>query len=182
MSQPSIPPQPTTPDTKDWTWVTKRPCPDCGFDPAAVSAEALPGLILDASARFQRAVDQRGAEQRPAPGTWSAIEYGRHVADVCEVMTARLGLILASDGAGAEFEDWDQDAAATDEEYWLSDANATRILIAERAEAAAKAWGEPEDEQWGWTGLRSNGSRFTALSLGHYFVHDLTHHLHDVGA
>ena len=23
---------PITPDTKDWTWVMERPCPDCGFD------------------------------------------------------------------------------------------------------------------------------------------------------
>ena len=91
-------------------------------------------------------------------------------------------MILDSDGAGAEFADWDQDAAALDAEYWLSDANATRILIAERAEAAAKAWAEPEGDQWAWAGVRSNGSHFTTLSLGRYFVHDLTHHLHDVGA
>ena len=25
---------PITPDTKNWTWVLERPCPDCGFDPA----------------------------------------------------------------------------------------------------------------------------------------------------
>ena len=182
MSEPPIPPHPAEPDTKDWTWVTERPCTECGFDPATVAPEGLPRLILDASARFQAAVEQRGAERRPAPGTWSAIEYGRHVADVCEVMTARLRLILDSDGAGAEFADWDQDAAALDAEYWLSDANATRILIAERAEAAAKGWAEPEGDQWAWAGVRSNGSQFTTLSLGRYFLHGLTHHLHDVGA
>ena len=22
---------PVPPDTKDWTWVLERPCPDCGF-------------------------------------------------------------------------------------------------------------------------------------------------------
>ena len=107
-----IPPQPAEPDTKDWTWVTERPCPECGFDAGSVAPEDLPALILDASARFQRAVERRGAEVRPAPATWSTIEYVRHVADVCEVMTARLGLILAGEGAEAEFADWDQDAAA----------------------------------------------------------------------
>lgn len=182
MSEPQIPPQPTTPDTKDWTWVTESPCIECGFDAASLSPEALPELIRDASARFQKAIDRRGAEQRPNPATWSNIEYGRHVADVCEVMTARLGLILDSDGAGAEFADWDQDAAAIQQEYWRSDANATRVLIAERAEAAARAWSQPEGEQWQWAGLRSNGSSFTTLTLGRYFAHDLVHHLHDVGA
>ncbi|MHA6511193.1 DinB family protein [Tessaracoccus sp. Z1128] len=182
MSESPIPPQPPVPDTKDWTWVTERPCPECGFDATTVTPQNLPSLILDASARFQKAVDRRGAEARPEPTTWSVIEYGRHVADVFEVMTARLHLILDSDGAGAEFADWDQDAAAAEEEYWLSDANATRILIAERAQAAAKAWAEPQGAEWEWTGLRSNGSRFTTLSLGRYFAHDLVHHLHDVGA
>lgn len=182
MSESPIPPAPTVPDTKDWTWVTERPCPECGFDPAAVTPESLPDLILAASTRFQQAVERRGAEQRPSPTTWSVIEYGRHVADVCEVMTARLGLILAGGGTGVEFARWDQDAAAAEEEYWRADANATRILIAERAEAAAKAWAEPAGEQWQWSGLRSDGARFTTLSLARYFAHDLIHHLHDVGA
>lgn len=24
------------PDDKDWTWVLERPCPECGFDTAAI--------------------------------------------------------------------------------------------------------------------------------------------------
>ena len=24
-----------TPDTKDWTWVLERPCPECGFEALA---------------------------------------------------------------------------------------------------------------------------------------------------
>ena len=58
----------------------------------------------------------------------------------------------------------------------------TAILVKERAAAAAEAWSEPEGEQWDWPGVRSNGSRFTARTLGTYLVHDLVHHLHDVGA
>ena len=37
-------------------------------------------------------------------------------------------------------------------------------------------------EQWGRSGRRSNGSEFTVLTLGQYFLHDVVHHLHDVGA
>ena len=33
------------PDTKDWTWVLERPCPECGFDPTTVRPEDLPDLI-----------------------------------------------------------------------------------------------------------------------------------------
>ena len=35
-------PIPIDPDTKDWTWVLDRPCPECGFDPARVTADRLP--------------------------------------------------------------------------------------------------------------------------------------------
>ena len=37
VAQVSTPQQPE-PDTKDWTWVLDRPCPDCGFDASSVSA------------------------------------------------------------------------------------------------------------------------------------------------
>ena len=33
------------PDGKDWTWVLEQPCPECGFDPAAIDVTDLPDLI-----------------------------------------------------------------------------------------------------------------------------------------
>ena len=38
------------------------------------------------------------------------------------------------------------------------------------------------DDQWDRTGRRSNGSVFTVRTLAAYFLHDVEHHLHDVGA
>ena len=35
--------QAITPDTKDWTWVLERPCPECGFEAAAHDVSDLPG-------------------------------------------------------------------------------------------------------------------------------------------
>lgn len=175
-------PAPITPDAKDWTWVTERPCPDCGFDPGPVTPATLPPLVVDAAERFARALERRDADVRPAPGTWSPIEYTLHVADVCEVMTARLHAILDSDGAGVEFDDWDQDRAAVDKEYWKSNSHAAQVLVHERAEGAARAWAEVAEDRWEWPGLRSNGSAFTVASLARYFAHDVVHHLHDVGA
>ena len=35
--------------------------------------------------------------------------------------------------------------------------------------------------QWARTGVRSDGAHFTVESLARYLVHDLVHHLHDVG-
>ncbi|PVY29285.1 hypothetical protein C7458_10631 [Williamsia muralis] len=31
------------PDTKNWTWVLERPCPDCGFDPSEIAFRGYPG-------------------------------------------------------------------------------------------------------------------------------------------
>ena len=33
---------PIEPDTKDWTWVLERPCPECGFDASSVSFDDVP--------------------------------------------------------------------------------------------------------------------------------------------
>ena len=35
-----------TPDTKDWTWVLQRPCPECGFDTQGFPVAAVPGMIM----------------------------------------------------------------------------------------------------------------------------------------
>lgn len=179
--EPASAPEPVEGDAKDWTWVLERPCPDCGFDPAGVAVERIPDAVTDAARRFALALEQADAGVRTRPGVWSTVEYGQHVADMLEVMTNRLGLILESGGRGAEFQDWDQDAAAVEKEYFKANTHVTAILIKERAAAAAEAWAEPEAEQWEWPGLRSNGAQFTARTLGAYMVHDLTHHLHDVG-
>ena len=33
---------PVPPDTKDWTWVLERPCPECGFDAVDLDRADLP--------------------------------------------------------------------------------------------------------------------------------------------
>ena len=54
--------------------------------------------------------------------------------------------------------------------------------LADAARGNAEVWTRVAEEDWSRPGLRSNGSRFTIDSLGRYFLHDLRHHLHDVGA
>ncbi|WP_232548722.1 DinB family protein [Propioniciclava soli] len=182
MTEQTTPPEPTTPDAKDWTWVLDRPCPECGFDAGALAPEQIPAVIADVTERFTVTVERPDAALRPAPRTWSTIEYAQHVADLMEVMGDRLRLILDSVGAGARFDDFDADAAAAEKEYWQANGHVTAILVKERGAAAQKAWSEPVGDQWNWQGVRSNGSVFTAATLGQYFAHDLVHHTHDVGA
>lgn len=71
------------PDTKDWTWVLRRPCPDCGLDVQSFPREEVTGMVRANASAWHRVLTQTGdARQRRSPGTWSALEYGCHVRDV----------------------------------------------------------------------------------------------------
>ena len=54
-----------TPDTKDWTWVLERPCPECGFDASAFERELVGSMILANAASWQRVL--RGPAVAPRP-------------------------------------------------------------------------------------------------------------------
>jgi len=78
------------------------------------------------------------------------------------------------------FENWDQDAAAIADGYGEQDPAVVSVELAVAAESAAAAFDAVGEDDWQRTGRRSNGSVFTVETLGRYFLHDLTHHLHDV--
>ena len=75
-------PEPITPDTKDWTWVLERPCPECGFDPAGVAGDDLGPAIRDNAAGWPPVLGSAGAAERPRGDVWSPTEYACHVRDV----------------------------------------------------------------------------------------------------
>lgn len=166
-------------DTKDWTWVLERPCPECGLESAAVSGSEIPGVLADSARRWAEVLTRPDVGTRPAPEVWSPLEYACHVRDVCTVMTGRARLMIAEDSP--TFADWDQDAAAEADRYGEQDpVDVARELIA-AADVAAAVFGAVTGSDWDRPGLRSNGSTFTVRTLGQYFVHDVVHHLHDAG-
>ena len=182
MSEPLTDPGPSMPDDADWTWVLTRPCPDCGFDAAAVEPADVPALLRDAGQRYAAALGREDVRARPAEGVWSPLEYTCHVRDVCDVMRGRLEQILAGGGEVVRFADWDQDETAVEQQYWRSDPDVVAREVTAAFEAAAKAYAYPAGTQWEWPALRSNGSEFTAHTLALYFTHDIRHHLWDVTA
>ena len=171
-------PQAPEPDDKDWTWTLQRPCPACGFDTAAIEPVAIPALVRDAASRWPDVLARPDAATRPAPTTWSPLEYACHVRDVHQIFRERLELMLAENDPA--FANWDQDASALAERYWEQDPAVVATEVTETGEALADAYSRVGDDQWDRTGVRSNGSTFTVESLGRYVLHDLHHHVWDV--
>jgi DinB superfamily len=174
-ASPDAPP----PDDKDWTWVLERPCPECGFDAAAIRHEQLPALIRHSAAQFETALSDPLASQRRAELVWSPLEYACHVRDACRIFDTRLRLML--DEHDPSFPNWDQDATALEQRYWAQDPATVAAELAQAAAGVADDFAAVCDDQWGRSGRRSNGSMFTVDTLGRYFVHDLIHHTRDIG-
>jgi hypothetical protein len=168
------------PDDKDWTWVLERPCPDCGFVAGEIGSDQVAGLVLALAAPWPELLTRPDVRERPSPRTWSVLEYGCHVRDVCRVFEGRVALMLGEDSP--TFDNWDQDAAATAARYDLQDPATVAADLGQAADRLARAFLGVPAADWGREGVRSNGSRFTVLTLGRYVLHDLRHHLHDVDA
>jgi hypothetical protein len=173
-------PPPPQPDDKDWTFVITDRCPECGYSAADVDAHDLPALVRTAAAPWSQVLARADVRVRPEPQVWSALEYGCHVRDVLTVFTGRVELVRSEDDP--VFANWDQDETALAERYWEQDPVTVAAELASAAGRNASAWADVTEPEWSRTATRSNGSFFTLDTLGRYMLHDLRHHLHDVGA
>jgi hypothetical protein len=171
---------PIVPDTKDWTWVLDRPCEECGFDATAHQVADLPRLLHDTAMTWSQVLARRDAAERPAPAVWSPLEYGAHVRDVHVLFAQRVRLMLDEDTP--TFASWDQDATAVEDDYAGQDPATVAVELIEAADTVAGTYSTVTDATRARRGLRSNGDEFTVESLGRYHLHDVVHHLHDVGA
>ena len=99
--------------------------------------------------------------------------------DVHEVFAERVRLMLEEDAP--TFADWDQDQAALEQRYDEQAPAVVAVELVERAAEAAAAYARVAPDQWQRAGHRSNGSVFTVETLGRYHLHDVVHHLWDVG-
>jgi hypothetical protein len=166
------------PDTKNWTWVLERECPECGFDSSATPASDVARLLRENAAAWPAVLEREDVTVRPDEQTWSALEYAAHVRDVFRTFAVRLQLMLEEDGP--RFPNWDQDATAEAERYNEQDPAVVAAELAAAAEVMASALEAVPDDAWDRTGFRGDGSTFTVDTLTRYFIHDPVHHLHDV--
>jgi hypothetical protein len=167
------------PDTKDWTWVLQRPCPECGLDTRQVKREQVPRMVRASAGKWAAVLEQSGAvRDRPSPAVWSPLEYACHVRDVFRLYDARLQRMLAE--KDPLYQNWDQDATAVAERYGEQDPARVAVELQQAAEVLAGHFEQVTGDQWQRTGTRSDGARFTVESFARYFIHDPLHHLYDV--
>jgi hypothetical protein len=167
------------PDTKDWTWVLQRPCPECGFDTQSFAVQAVPEMITANAAAWREVLTgPSDLRRRPAPDKWSAVEYGCHVRDVFLLFDRRLELMLTTDDP--LFPNWDQNATAVTDRYQDQDPAEVAAALPEAAQAIAGRFAAVTGSQWERVGRRSDGASFTVETFARYLIHDPIHHLYDV--
>jgi hypothetical protein len=169
---------PIIPDTKDWTWVLGRRCPECGLDTRFFAREEIPAMIRANALAWRAPLAAPGAAARLRPDIWSALEYGCHVRDVFRLYDYRLSLMLTEDDP--LYPNWDQGDAAVTGQYGSQDPVAVAAELAAAGETIATSFAAVATDQWLRPGRRSDGATFTVETFARYFIHDPIHHLYDV--
>ena len=167
-----------TPDTKDWTWVLERACPECGYNASAVPVDSVADRLRANAAQWRVFLERAGASTRPRPDVWSTLEYACHVRDVHELYLHRLHRMLTE--RDPLYDNWDQDATAVEKRY----GEQRPAVVADELESAAARLADRFEtvsgDDWQRTGRRSDGASFTVDSFSRYLLHDVEHHLWDV--
>ena len=166
------------PDTKDWTWVLDRPCPECGFDVRSFPREDVGAMVRANAEKWTALLADPRASKRPSEDVWSALEYGCHVRDVFELYDERLVMMIEQDEPS--YPNWDQDATAIEQRYGEQDPSRVAGELKAAAAALADRFDAVSEDEWERTGLRSDGARFTIESFARYLIHDPVHHVNDV--
>jgi len=171
---------PIVPDTKNWTWVLTRPCPECGFDARGFPREETAQRLRANAASWREVLHRPDVGRRPADDVWSPLEYACHVRDVFRIYDERLRLMLTEDAPA--YPNWDQDATAVAERYAEQDPEVVDRELRAAAAALAARFEQVSGDDWDRTGTRSDGAEFTVETFARYLLHDPVHHLWDVTA
>ncbi len=162
--------------------LTTETCEECGFDAGAWRVRDAVTILDAAGFWWQLATDGVAAADlaaRPAPGVWSALEYGVHTASVTAVLRAGIERVLASDGVQLPAPPVVADAAPDDVPAVL---DPTEILdaVAREGRALAALARSADEAAWAHRGSAA-GVPVEAHALLVHAVHDVTHHQMDVG-
>jgi hypothetical protein len=166
---------------RDWTIVLREPCSECGADVRTIPATELATQLHDSIETWVDILTGPNAKPtvltiRPAPTTWSAVEYASHVADVMDVMQQRIFMMISEDDP--TFASFDPDVAAAS--YATNSPEHAAALLTGASNRLGEVFDSMAPHLWGKTGKRGDGAAFNVLSLSQYMMHDNLHHLFDV--
>ena len=161
-------------------------CEECGFAYTDVAGADVPAAIRAFARRFRAPLTRflRGEDgdalvrRRPAPDTWSALEYAAHVRDVFGNYDRWVHQTLASDRP--VYDGLGPDELAAEGRYNELDPVTVADELAANAERLAATLESVPDDAWNRVGIRRDEERgllFTARRA----VHEGNHHLLDIG-
>ncbi len=161
-------------------------CEECGFDDEALDPAAIPAALRSFAKRYRAPLSRflpgedgdSLVRERPAPDTWSALEYAAHVRDVFGNYQRWIRQILAEDRPVLEGPA--PDDLAVERKYGDDDPAAVAEALAANAERLAALVETVPADGWDRVGLRRDEER-SVLLLARRAVHEGSHHLLDIG-
>jgi hypothetical protein len=164
-------------------------CEECRFEYSSEDQTTIPERLRTLSRRYGAPLTrflpgEEPAEllgRHPAEGTWSPLEYACHVRDVLEVQLGRVERALAEDRP--TFEPMRREERVLELAYAEQDPTEVAAAVAANGDALAAAFEGLEPDQWQRPVVYSYPAPWerSLLWVGQHTVHELHHHLLDVG-
>jgi hypothetical protein len=164
-------------------------CDECQYEYSSQDETTIPDALRTLGGRYRAPLSRfLPGEDGPAilrahpiEGAWSALEYGCHVRDVLLVQRDRLELALTEDTP--TFVPMRRDERATELAYNEQAPDEVAADIASAADAVAAVFDGLTTQQWARTGIYGypEPAERSLLWIGQHTVHELHHHLLDVG-
>lgn len=165
-------------EDRDWLFVLRSQCDECGLDAASLDHDALVRRISEEGREWQSLVrrfrEEPGADPsaQPAPDAWSAWQYAGHVRDVLDVFTTRVERARREDGPALGW--WDHEESAL--HYHDEPLDQIARELRHNADRFATSLGTLEPDEWMRTSTRREHERFTILDMARFTLHETHHH------
>ena len=161
-------------------------CEECGFAYTDVAEADAPAAVRAFARRFRAPLTRflpgedgdALVRQRPAPETWSALEYAAHVRDVFGNYDRWVRQTLAEDRPVLEGPG--PDVLAAEGRYNELAPVEVADALAANAERLAATFESVPDDGWDRVGIRRDEER-SVLFTARRAVHEGNHHLLDIG-
>ena len=156
-------------------------CTDCALSYPDITPAMAAAIVRSLPAEYRavfRNVPDAAVRRRPAPATWSMIEYACHVRDVFAVSVDRIQLALATDHC--TFAPLGNDERAVRLGYDQASVDETLEDLAASAERLADLLGTLSGGDWDRTASRLPGEDRDVRWMARQAAHEGRHHLRDI--